>query len=168
MSNSAALARKRRANMTPQTNTPVPSTSSVNSNQQATQSAPVNNRVPLSIPQLFQLMEKRIISLENRMKDTSTVNKENNINENLLKEMIDTKISNQEQKIIDEYESRFEILATQLNDLKEVVLKLQMYTMDVNKVLLENQTVLTSNDVLETIDEELESDINVNVNDNET
>jgi hypothetical protein len=156
MSNSAALARKRRANM-PQTAAPIPTPTN-----QATASG---NRVPLSIPQLFQLVEKRIISLEERFKETNTDNGNNNITEDILKD-ITTRINDNEQKIIEEYESRFEILATQLNDLKEVVLKLQMYTMDVNKVLLENQTVLTTNDVLETIQEEIDS--SVEVNDNES
>uniref|UniRef100_A0A6C0CML4 Uncharacterized protein n=1 Tax=viral metagenome TaxID=1070528 RepID=A0A6C0CML4_9ZZZZ len=126
-----------------------------------------SNRVPLSIPQLFQLVEKRIISLEERFKETNTNanNGNNNITEDILKDVA-TRINDHEQKIIEEYESRFEILATQLNDLKEVVLKLQMYTMDVNKVLLENQTVLTTNDVLETIQENIGS--SVEVNDNES
>jgi hypothetical protein len=35
-----------------------------------------------------------------------------------------------------EINNRFEILAREISDLKEIVIKLQSYTMDVNKVLL--------------------------------
>lgn len=43
--------------------------------------------------------------------------------------------SNLSQEIIDEYNSRFEILANEIAEIKNLLLKLQSFTMDVNKSL---------------------------------
>ena len=57
--------------------------------------------------------------------------------------------------VLDEFNSRFEILANELSDLKDTIMKLQTYTMEVNKSLYDdriqilsdvgNQSVVTSN-----------------------
>lgn len=44
-----------------------------------------------------------------------------------------------EQNNYQEIETRFEILASEISDLKQIVLSLQSYTMDVNKKLLEEK-----------------------------
>ena len=45
---------------------------------------------------------------------------------------------------IEEMQSRYEILAREIVDLKDIVLKLQSYTMDVNKTLLEERIHILS------------------------
>jgi hypothetical protein len=57
--------------------------------------------------------------------------------------------------VLDEFNSRFEILANELSDLKDTIMKLQTYTMEVNKSLYDdriqilsdvgNQSIVTSN-----------------------
>ena len=41
--------------------------------------------------------------------------------------------------ILNEINSRFELLAEEISNIKDIVLKLQSYTMDVNKTLLEER-----------------------------
>ena len=40
--------------------------------------------------------------------------------------------------MLDEYDSRFEMLATEINELKDTVLKLQSFTMEVNQAMYED------------------------------
>ena len=52
--------------------------------------------------------------------------------------------------LADEFNSKFEILAQEVADLKDIVLKLQSYTMEVNKTLYEERIqVLSDMDVKE-------------------
>lgn len=46
--------------------------------------------------------------------------------------------------ILDDFNNRFVVLAEELSQLKDVVLKLQSYTMDVNKLLLEERVNILS------------------------
>lgn len=46
--------------------------------------------------------------------------------------------------MIDEFNSRFEILAGEIDSLKDIVLRLQSYTMSVNKTLLEERISILS------------------------
>ena len=45
---------------------------------------------------------------------------------------------------MEEMDTRFDILAREIADLKDIVLKLQAYTMDVNKTLLEERIHILS------------------------
>ena len=47
--------------------------------------------------------------------------------------------------IISEFNSRFEILAKEIDDIKNMLLKLQSYTMDVNKMLVDERIQILSN-----------------------
>jgi hypothetical protein len=118
---SAALAKKRRANapptpMDPRAQPPVQTSSS---------STPP---VGLTLPQVIALVDTRLTTLETFMKnsDSNQSNSSSEINA----------------EILDDYESRFQMLATEITEMKEIVLKLQTFTMDVNKRLLENSSTL--------------------------
>jgi len=41
--------------------------------------------------------------------------------------------------VLDEFNNRFEILAQEIDNIKDIVLKLQCYTMDVNKMLVDER-----------------------------
>jgi hypothetical protein len=124
MSQALASARKRRG---------VPQTSPEFSNTQnnATQQPNVNS-TGLTLPQVISIVDRRLTTLEQFMKETKETKETN--------EPTTNNISLQEQPIwIDEFNHRFEILAEELNNIKDIVLKLQSYTMDVNKTLLEER-----------------------------
>jgi hypothetical protein len=126
MSQALASARKRRG--VPQ-NTPEFSTPQNNITQQ-----PNVNSSGLTLPQVISIVDRRLTTLEQFMKDT----KENGVvasnnNSQILQEQPE------QSNWIDEFNHRFEVLAEEMNNIKDVVLKLQSYTMEVNKTLLEER-----------------------------
>jgi hypothetical protein len=122
MSNANASARKRRA---PQSleNTPPPapvSTRQTNTTNTSTSSA-------LTLPQVIALFDSRLVKLEKAANEPKNIvsNKESGVELN--------------EDILNEINSRFELLAEEISNIKDIVLKLQSYTMDVNKTLLEER-----------------------------
>lgn len=133
MSQALASARKRRG--VPQ-NTPEFSSAQNNTTQQ-----PNVNSSGLTLPQVISIVDKRLTTLEQFMKDTKengVVSSNNNMNNNL--QTIQTiQEEPQQTNWIDEFNHRFEVLAEEINNIKDVVIKLQSYTMEVNKTLLEER-----------------------------
>lgn len=90
----------------------------------------------LTIQQVIAILDKRLIAVESFVKDSQDSTEKavrfedeagssnNNVPDNLS-------------DIISEFNSRFDILAEEVGNLKEIVLKLQTYTMDVNKALVD-------------------------------
>lgn len=72
----------------------------------------------LTLQQVIALIDKRLINLETQK--------------------VDEKHSEMDD-MLDEYENRFNILANEISELKQTILSLQTYTMDVNKMLLEEK-----------------------------
>lgn len=81
---------------------------------------------PKSVTELVVQLNSRVNELEQKI-DISG----NNIPDNL-------------QNIIEEYNMRFDIIAEEISVLKDTVLKLQTYTMDVNKMLLNERIQILS------------------------
>jgi len=127
---SSSLAKKKRANLPippqPPMNSPVPA----NSNQ----SAPITSgeRRPMTLPQVLSILEKRLSDLE-----------KNNSSQKVEETIFSTpEVYESIKETLTEYESRFEMLAEQINYVKDTMMKLQTFTMDVNKRLLEERDVL--------------------------
>ena len=128
MSQALASARKRRG--VPQ-NTPEFSTPQNNVTQQ-----PNVNSSGLTLPQVISIVDRRLTTVEQFMKDT----KENGVfasNNNNNRETIQQQ--QEQSNWIDEFNHRFEVLAEEMNNIKDIVLKLQSYTMEVNKTLIEER-----------------------------
>jgi len=136
MSASNAAARKRRA---PQSEAPLPVPAPVNTRQQPQINSTTNN---LTLPQVISILDNRLIKVESFMKENQSLVNQSSINTNSTKLETETQ---QEQKQdstniwIDEFNNRFELLAEEIGSLKDIVLKLQSYTMDVNKTLMEER-----------------------------
>lgn len=133
MSAANAAAKKRRA-MNPPPSSPFNpnNTSQSDDRQQLANGQPAG----FTLPQVIALIDKRLVNLEKGMADIKSspaVNSEESntsINNKQLQEIYDC---------LDEYNSRFEILTQEINELKNIVINLQSYTMDVNKMLLEEK-----------------------------
>ena len=154
MSASLAAARKRRAGISE----PVVQ-------QQSQQAAPPAN-TGLTLPQVIAVVDKRLTVLEGFMKEqksvvapitastSDTVSTE--VTENIKTEII---------ALAEEFNNRYELLATEIHNIKDIVLKLQSYTMDVNKTLIEERIHVLSDlgkqniTIEEEIDEELDENI---------
>ena len=129
MSQALASARKRRG---------VPQNTPELSPQQRTTQQPNVNNAGLTLPQVISIVDKRLTNLEQFMKEVKETGVSTNNNNNIT--LSETSQELQEQPtLIDEFNHRFEVLAEEISNIKDVVLKLQSYTMEVNKTLLEER-----------------------------
>jgi hypothetical protein len=151
MSTSLAAARKRRGVALP--DPPVVGQSPSTPSPQA----------GLTLPQVIALVDKRLITLETFMKEQkeNPVQMQSQSSDNiqvLEYDVLKTEIEN----IATEFNDRYELLATEIQSMKDIVIKLQSYTMEVNKTLMEERVRILSdveNPSKLTIDEEeLEED----------
>ena len=130
MSRAMASARQRRAGISiPEPVTPVVSTPSAVAGG-------------LTLPQVISLVDTRLTKLEKFMKDTkdkSPVERTVQFTEGPVAEMDESTA-----QILDDYNSRFMLLAEEIAELKDTVMKLQTYTMDVNKMLLDERVNVLS------------------------
>jgi hypothetical protein len=132
MSAANSAAKKRRA----PPNMDAPPTPRPGSNTTMPAMSP-NSTTGMTLPQVIALIDKRLVHLE-------TITKE---------KLIDTATEDSDEhgsstgatlskEILDEFNSRFEIMAEEIANIKNIVLNLQSYTMDVNKMLLQENKVL--------------------------
>jgi hypothetical protein len=139
MSRAMANARQRRAGVETPAAPQIATPSSASSN------------AGLTLPQVISLVDTRLIRLEQFMKDTQ----ENNNTYKPVVEFRDSASnvvsaeSDPEQltdlnDILEEYNNRFVLLAEEMAGLKDTIMKLQTYTMDVNKMLLEERVNVLS------------------------
>lgn len=126
MSNS--LAKKRRVNLPPPPPTFSPSSSSSSPSPSASASANQPPRPMMTLPQILSILEKRLSALEK--------NKE--VDETMMPTHAGA-ISDSLKETLDEYESRFDMLAEQINHIKDTLMKLQTFTMEVNKTLFQDK-----------------------------
>lgn len=123
MSSSSARAKQRRANLAPE---PAQLQSQQPQQQTTTRNA------GMTLPQVLQIVDSRITNLEKMAKEQM---------EKDVQPPAPPKIEIDEswKEILKEYDTRFTMLVSEINDLKDIVMKLQTYTMDVNKTLLEER-----------------------------
>jgi hypothetical protein len=101
-------------------------------------SVPVQSSVPqspsgLTLPQVISLVDKRLVTLETFMKESKT---EAPVSSSPSEESMNV--------MADEFNSKFEMLAGEVAELKDIVMKLQSYTMEVNKTLFEERIQVLS------------------------
>ena len=130
MSKSNASAKSRRAFIDPNKTQNSIQSSINNSN---TQNTP---QTGLTLQQVIAVIDKRLLNVESFVKDSKENKKvsfENNLEEN------NNNNKNNFNEIISEFNSRFELLAEEINNIKDIIIKLQSFTMDVNKALIEER-----------------------------
>jgi len=106
--------------------------------QQQQQQVPQQQRpmgTGMTLPQVISVIDNRLVVLENFMKDSK-------VDQNKSGEMIQQ--AELPSDFVEEVQDRFDILAREISDLKDVILKLQSFTMDVNKSLLEERINILS------------------------
>ena len=144
MSQSNAAAIKRRANPPPS----VQQQRNVQPNQQQQQqsigSSPNVNTPGLTLPQVIALVDRRLINLETFVKESKENSNQVKFENNIQTPSANSLPENAFDQLVEEFSHRFEVLAEELSVLKDTVLKLQTYTMDVNKALLEERVQIFS------------------------
>lgn len=129
MSNSNSAARNRRAG-------------GASFEPQNPQSKPVQQPAAgLTLPQVIAVVDARLIKLETFMKETQSAPKTSAQKLDITPEDLTNKNSNND---INDSDEKFEVLANEIADLKDIVLKLQSYTMEVNKMLMEERITILS------------------------
>ncbi len=135
MSASLAAARKRRG-VPPE---PVP--------QPTVNNPPPSSQGPsgLTLPQVISLVDKRLLVLESFMKEQKESSSPNiQLRSSPLVNNADSTLSNETIKreiesITEEFNDRYELLASEIQSIKDIVIKLQSFTMEVNKTLMEER-----------------------------
>ena len=138
MSTSIAAAKKRRAPASAQ----VPA-SPYPGQQSGVGVAPSPQPQGLTLPQVISLVDKRLLALETTvkgMKESSPAEESAQIPSNIT-------------EVLDEFNGRFDQFAEEIDNLKNIVLSLQSYTMDVNKMLLEERVQLLGGNTSESTNE---------------
>ena len=118
MSQSNASAIKRRTNLQPTTPTIPPAQPPV--------------QTSYTIQQVIATFDKRISQLE---KET-VVNSDGSSKTDLMNDQIID--------IVEEFNNRFELIVTEINNLKDIIINLQSFTMDVNKSLMNERIHILS------------------------
>jgi len=142
MSQGLAAARKRRApaSLLPSNPPPTPT----NGQQQ-----PAPPGVGLTLPQVIALVDQRLTIVESFMRNMQST--ERDVSNVFSSEVNQISASVQDNIILEEINSRYDLLAEEVINLKNIVLSLQSYTMEVNKTLMEERIRILS-DVMEPVE----------------
>jgi len=119
MSAANAAAIRRRANIQT-TPPPVPMPNS----QTTTNNTSQSNSQKLTLTQYITTLDQRIKNMEDNVGSNDSTSFDS--------------------KVIEEYNTRFDILANEIGELKDVILKLQSFTMEVNKSLYDDRIQIMS------------------------
>lgn len=94
-----------------------------------------DNRQPpqgYTIQQVITTFDKRIRQLEELTQSNTNTSTNNEISTDQYNEMIN------------EFNNRFELMVIEINDLKDIIIKLQSFTMEVNKTLMNERIHILS------------------------
>ena len=105
----------------------------------------------LTLPQVIALVDKRLITLEQFMKEQT---------ESPTVQTINNEAPSNLSAIVDEFNTRYSILAEEIDTMKNMLMKLQSFTMEVNKTLLDERIRIFSD--IDTINTSLDVKRNVN------
>jgi len=125
-SNAAAIRRRVGAQGVP---SPAPGQSTSNMPRPPSGSATPTTPSQMTLQQVISTVDKRLSQLETIVQSNND-NNNNNTNNNESSEL---------PLIVDEFNNRFELIVTEINSLKDIVMKLQSYTMEVNKMLVDER-----------------------------
>lgn len=149
MSNSAlSSAKRRRANNV--TNSPLFQTPGSKESEITSDASParpeVNANRPMSLQQALQLLNSRILQMEKKLEQSKTDSSDVSSSSAPLDvssiEAIVKKVT--ETQVFEEFNHRYEVLASEILNLKHIVMKLQSYTLDINKTLVEERIQILS------------------------
>lgn len=100
-----------------------------------------------TLQQVIAVIDNRLLNLEHFMKeskDTGVKHVHFEPEPNDVRTMGQHIVDNSVSEILNEFSARFDMIADEVANLKDIVLKLQTYTMDVNKTLLEERINILS------------------------
>jgi hypothetical protein len=132
-SNAAAIRRRVGAQGVPAP-APIPGQTTPNMPRPPSGSAAPSTPSQMTLQQVISTVDKRLSQLETIVQSNMD-NNNNNTSNNESSEL---------PLIVDEFNNRFELIVTEINSLKDIVMKLQSYTMEVNKMLVDERIHILS------------------------
>lgn len=132
MSQANAAARKRRAGGTSMSGAPEP---------MVQQQPPAG--AGLTLPQVIALVDKRLVNLETFMKETKAQATKPSAQPS-VQPSAPAPSAELDDALVEEINTKFELLATEVAELKDMIVKLQSFTMEVNKKMFEERIQLLS------------------------
>jgi len=101
---------------------------------------------PLTLQQALQILNGRIVQLERTASNGPTENTstENTPTSSVDETRVQEIVSNMMETHLSEFNHRYEVLASEILNLKHIVMKLQSYTLDINKTLIEERIQVLS------------------------
>ena len=151
MSNAVASARKRRAGIMPEP--PTPTRGGFNSNNPNNQMQQANAQQQsaqgggLTLQQVISLINTRLLKLEKYMNENIGSKSENVADISVQEETAASTLTTTNpvlEQIIDEYNHRFNMFSEEIATLKDTIMKLQTFTMEVNKTLYDERIQILS------------------------
>lgn len=130
MSQANAAARKRRAGGSSMPGAPEP---------MVQQQPPAG--AGLTLPQVIALVDKRLVNLETFMKETKASVPKTSPS---VQPSAPAPSADLDDALVEEINTKFELLATEVAELKDMIVKLQSFTMEVNKKMFEERIQLLS------------------------
>jgi hypothetical protein len=127
MSQSLASAKKRRAPI--QQPEPIPTSTST----------PSQNQPGLTLPQVIHIIDKRLTALEQFTKEHQSQIQYSSQQYDESSNEIQQDVPTNMKELVEEFDKRYDMLAEEIVNLKNIVLSLQSYTMEVNKTLMEER-----------------------------
>jgi hypothetical protein len=113
---------------------------------------PVPQTTGLTLPQVIALIDTRLVKLEKFMNESTTNSPSPNGVPSTIPEG-EYVTTDELSENMSEFDNRFQMLATEFANIKDIVLSLQRYTMDVNRMLLESQSILPESDDADVVGE---------------
>jgi hypothetical protein len=97
----------------------------------------------LTLPQVISLIDKRLVALETSAAHTSAAAR-TAVTSAPLAPIAEQPDSKGVEAYLEEFDRRFDLFAEEIDNLKNIVMNLQTYTMDVNKMLIEERNAARS------------------------
>lgn len=126
----------------------------------------VNTQRPMSLQQVISVFDKRLLHIEGHILKNGGLNSEpSQVNNAVvtkdmesLKESIRENLDGQ----FSEFDHRYQVLANEIANLKQIVLKLQSYSLEINKSLMDERSEILSklNNVQEKVEETIDASTN--------
>ena len=133
MSNSIAAAKSRRAgNMNTDNNVVPPGSNTCSPNTNTNTNMFQQSTSRMSIPNYLSLMEKKILELEQKMPNNDQVNIQIEVDGEDGKKVISMT------EYMEDMDKKFNLLVEEMSNLKETIIDLQRFTMNVNSKLVSN------------------------------
>jgi hypothetical protein len=149
MSNSISAAKRRRAGNI--TSSPMFQSNATQGSTSASTSVASETPKPMSLQQVIGVFDRRLLKLEDyvmkqikKVPNTDAKSHTNTDAASVNMDEIAIFVQNMMVEHFTEFNHRYEILAEEIVNLKHIVMKLQSYTLDVNKALIEERVQILS------------------------